>query len=250
VHIEVIPCLRDNYAYLLIDRGEAVVIDPSEYAPVAKAIAQQPVSLKAIWNTHHHWDHVGGNEQLADEFECEVVASAYDLEKSRVPSQTRAVCDGDTVQVGGAVAKVLETPGHTLGAVCFHFEKESALFTGDTLFALGCGRLFEGSAEQMWRSLSGLKSLPAATRLYCGHEYTLSNGRFLKAQLPSPALDQYLSDASTRKVESGSTMGVTLAEELKANGFFRADDLKVQAALGLDSPDAAFAELRRRKDEW
>ena len=172
-----ISCLRDNYAYLVIcdETKTAAVVDPSASAPVLEAMARESdIELTAIWNTHHHWDHTGGNEGLlADKPELRVVGHVSD--KGRVPGQTEFVDDGDVIAVGNIKAQIIFNPGHTSGAISYHIEEPAMVFTGDTLFGAGCGRLFEGTQEQMHASISRLGALPDQTVVFCGHEYTANN---------------------------------------------------------------------------
>jgi hydroxyacylglutathione hydrolase len=173
-----VPCLKDNFAYLVIDGTRAAVVDPSEAPPIEEALAREGVTLAAVWLTHHHWDHVGGVPALvAAHPGLEVVIGAIDAKKTEKP-YTRTVDDGDTVTLGAITARIIHNPGHTLGAVSFYVEDHQAVFTGDTLFAAGCGRVFEGDPPMMYASLMKLAALPPATRVYFGHEYTAANLRF------------------------------------------------------------------------
>lgn len=168
-----IPCLKDNFSYLVIDGTYVACVDPSEHTPVSTVIEREGLELKAIWLTHHHWDHVGGIDGLASDG-IEIVAHASD--RSRLPKATRFVEDGDTVELGSLRARVIHNPGHTLGAISYVVD--GAVFTGDTLFGAGCGRVFEGTMEMMHDSLQKLGALPGDTRVYFGHEYTASNLKF------------------------------------------------------------------------
>jgi len=172
LEIEPVPCLRDNYAWLVIDHDENVcaVVDPSEAKPVMRALQAHGIKLTHILNTHHHPDHVGGNLELQQEFGAVIVGPGKD--RARIPGIGVGVVENDSYSVGSHVAKVLEIPAHTRGHIAFWFEKDKIVFTGDTLFAMGCGRLFEGDPPTMWNSLSKLAALPDDTRIYCGHEYT------------------------------------------------------------------------------
>lgn len=211
-----VPCLKDNYAYLVIDGDEAAVVDPSEAAPVEAALAREGVRLSQIWLTHHHWDHVGGVPGLVQAHAgIDVVASAVDAAK--IKGVTRTVAEGDEVALGQLRARVIENPGHTLGAITFVVE--DAAFTGDTLFCAGCGRVFEGDAAMMHASLQKLAALPPSTRIFCGHEYTASNLRFAAAVEPDNADIQRR--AASLRVPS---VGATLADELATNPFLRAPD--------------------------
>jgi hydroxyacylglutathione hydrolase len=234
-----IPCLKDNYAYLVVCQatGRAAVVDPSEGAPVLEAIQREGVTLSAIWNTHHHHDHVGGNQEVAAAHAgIEVVAHVSD--QGRVPGQTRSVDAGDTALVGGLRASIVFNPGHTRGAVSYHLTG-GALFTGDTLFAAGCGRLFEGTATQMYDSLTRLAALPETTQVYCGHEYTASNLEFAAAAEPdNAAVAERAARVAVLRDRGAPTMGFTLADERATNPFVRAG-----------SPER-FAELRAWKDRF
>src|SRR5215470_15576885 len=181
-----VPCLKDNYAYLVIDGARAAVVDPGEAPPIEAALAREGVQLAAIWATHHHYDHVDGVPALvAAHPGIEVIAGATDAEK--VKHVTRVVTEGDVVELGAVRAKIIHNPGHTLGAVSFYIEDPGVVFTGDTLFAAGCGRVFEGTPPMMRQSLEKLGALPPATRVYFGHEYTAANLKFAAAVEPDNA---------------------------------------------------------------
>lgn len=239
-----VPCLQDNYAYLVIDGDRAAVVDPSEAAPVQAAVAKEGVTLVAVWATHHHWDHVGGiKELLAAQPELEVIAGATDGPK--IAQATRLVNDGDEVTLGSVRAKVIHNPGHTLGAITF--VADGCAFTGDTLFGGGCGRVFEGDAAMMHASLMRLAALPAETRVYFGHEYTASNLRFAAAVEPANA------DVTkrARELRTPST-GSTIALERATNPFLRAAEPTVIAAAkqrgAADDAVSVFATIRTWKD--
>ncbi|MDP9150110.1 MAG: hydroxyacylglutathione hydrolase [Myxococcota bacterium] len=254
MRVVVVPCLKDNYAYLLIGPGgEAALVDASEAAPVRAAVRREGVRLRAIWSTHHHLDHVGANDELAREFGLEVVGHSSD--RRRVPALTRAVDSGDFVRVGNIEACCIHVPGHTAGAVSYFVRAgsgEHVLFTGDTLFVAGCGRLFEGTAGQMHASLARLLALPGDTRLYCGHEYTESNLRFAAALEPS---NQDVAHARKRterlRAEGMPSVGTALGDELRYNPFLRVRSPELRSTLGL-LPEAddvtAFAAIRSAKD--
>jgi len=244
-----IPVLRDNYVYLLHDRasGETAAVDPSEAPPVARALAERGWRLTHILNTHHHWDHTGGNLELKAETGCSIVG--YRADANRIPGIDVEVDDGETVSVGGSSARVIAIPGHTLGHIAYWFADESALFCGDTLFSLGCGRLFEGTPEMMWRSLGRLRVLPDDTAVYCGHEYTQSNAAFALTLDPhNPALRARAEAVAALRARGRPTVPSRLGDEKAANPFLRAD-APVFARLAPDhDPVAVFAEIRRRKD--
>ncbi len=243
-----LPLLKDNYAWLLVGEKTCAVVDPSEAEPVLAAVADAGVPLTQILLTHHHWDHVGGVEGLlAAHPDLEVICSDHDLD--RIPGATRAVTDGEVVEAAGSQATCLRVPGHTLGAVAFHFAAEEAVFTGDTLFTAGCGRLFEGTPAQMHASLSALAALPRSTQVYCGHEYTVGNLAFAQSVDPDDeAVRLRLAEAQGRRHQGEPTVPATLAEELETNPFLRVGDPAFRAHTGRADPVEAFAELRSRKD--
>ena len=251
-----IPCLKDNYAYLLLDgRGQAVVVDPSEVEPVEAAIARASVQLAAIWLTHHHWDHVGGVEALcATRDGLPVLGSAYDLERARIPRQTRGLHEGDTLSFDGKPVQILEIPGHTLGAIAYVVD--GCLFSGDTLFVAGCGRVFEGTMPMMQHSLAKLRALPDTTQLYCGHEYTVNNLRFALSLEPgATAIAERFASAKAQRERSEPTVPGRLRDELAVNPFMRWDAPTLIAAARQrgardDSPASVFAAVRKAKDQF
>jgi hydroxyacylglutathione hydrolase len=231
-----------------VSRATAV-IDPPQAEPVLEALAERDWVLTHILNTHHHWDHVGGNLALKGATGCLILGSKRD--RLRIPGIDRTVKEGDRVAVGAAVARVLDVPGHTAGHIAYWFAEDDALFCGDTLFAMGCGRLLEGSAEEMWASLSRLKQLPPATRVFCAHEYTQSNGRFaLTVEPDNKALIARMRRVDELRSHQLPTVPSTLAEELETNPFLRVESPTMRRAVGLDNAPgvAVFAEIRRRKD--
>lgn len=242
-----VPCLNDNYAYLVIRDGHAAVVDPSEADPVLRAIAHHRVRLSEIWLTHHHWDHVGGIEALTEECPIRHVrGSCYDEEHRRIPRQTDSLSEGDSFEFGGIAVEVLEIPGHTLGAIAY--VADGNLFSGDTLFIAGCGRVFEGTMEMMAQSLSKLRSLPADTKIWCGHEYTVNNLRFAKTIEPdNPDVERAFQEAIAMRGEGKLTVPGRLSRELETNPFLRFDHPEV--AAGRD-PVASFAAIRAAKDRF
>jgi hydroxyacylglutathione hydrolase len=251
VRVLPVACLSDNYAYVIVgDSGEAVVVDASEAAPVRDALRREGVRLAAIWSTHHHWDHVGGNEELAREFSVDVVGHASD--RGRLPGLTQGVAAGDVVRAGGIEATCLHVPGHTLGAIAYHLQSPRAVFTGDTLFCAGCGRLFEGTPAQMHASLSSLARLPGETRVYCGHEYTENNLRFAAHVEPSNAdVTSARARAASQRSRGEPTIGTTLDEERRTNPFLRAGSRELRFTLGIAAEAdevTAFAAVRAAKD--
>jgi len=246
------PCLSDNYGYLAHDTetGETAAIDTPDadvYLAEAKA---QGWNITQIWNTHWHPDHAGGNLKIKDATGCKI--SGPEGEAGKIPGIDTTLQGGDTVQLGGLTAHVIDVPGHTLGHIAFHLPEGEAAFVGDAVFALGCGRVFEGTMEMMWESLSRLKALPAETTIYCAHEYTQSNARFAVTVDPeNAALAAYANEVDTRRAAGEWTVPTTLRKELAANPFLRADDVGLQTAMGhLGDAVATFAEVRRRKDSF
>jgi len=248
-----IPVLTDNYIYLLHDTasGSTAVVDPALSQPVLDELKHQGWRLDWILNTHHHSDHVGGNLELKAKTGCQVIAANSD--KDRIPGFDKGVDDGDVIKIGQYAAKVLATPGHTSGHIVYYFADAAALFCGDTLFSMGCGRLFEGSAEQMWQSLQKLKALPGDTRIYCAHEYTQANGRFaLTVEPENQALQQRMIEVNQLRRENRSTVPSILQQELDTNPFLREDSLALQRQINRKggTPVSVFAEIRRLKDHF
>jgi hydroxyacylglutathione hydrolase len=253
MQIALVPLLTDNYGYLLHDpaSGETGIVDPSEAAPVLAAAAARGWRLTHILNTHHHHDHTGGNLDLKQATGAAVVGPAPD--RARVPGIDIALDEGETFRLGAAEAEILFIPGHTKGHIAFHFRAETALFCGDTLFSLGCGRMFEGTAPMMWASLDKLRRLPPQTRIYCGHEYTAANARFAVAIDPgNAALRRREAAVAALRARGEPTIPSTMGEERAANPFLRADDPALAAAVGRAGapPAEVFGEIRRRKDNF
>jgi hydroxyacylglutathione hydrolase len=247
--VELVACLTDNYAYLIHDAqsGLCAVVDPSEPEPVRRALAGR--RLSHILNTHHHFDHTGGNLALKEEFGAVVVGPAKDRE--RIPGIDVGVGEDAPWQFAGHGVRVLEIPAHTRAHIAFVFD--DFVFTGDTLFAMGCGRLFEGTPDMMWHSLSKLMRLKDETLVYCGHEYTLNNGRFALGVEPGNAeLKTRMHEVERLRTQALPTIPTTIGLEKRTNPFLRPDSLEIRRTLGLGSADdvAVFAELRRRKDSF
>jgi hydroxyacylglutathione hydrolase len=248
-----LPVLNDNYIYLVHDpiSGETAVVDPAVAQPVLDVLEQKGWRLTMIFNTHHHGDHVGGNLELKQKTGCTVIAPLSD--RHRIPGLDRGVIDGDVITLGKHSALVISTPGHTSGHVVYHFVDDNILFCGDTLFVMGCGRLFEGTAEQMWHSLQKLKALPASTQIYCAHEYTQSNGRFALTVEPNNwQLQQRMADINQLRAKHLPTVPSTIKQELATNPFFREDSLALQETIRMidKTPVEVFAEVRRLKDNF
>lgn len=252
VQIDVQNALK-NYVYLIRDpQTEAVaVVDPTEAGMVLAALEQRGWRLTHILSTHHHNDHTAGNLPLKDRTGCLIVGPRADA--ARIPGIDVVVADGETVTFGARQARVFDVPGHTRGHIAYHFADDAALFCGDTLFSLGCGRMFEGTPEQFWSSLLKLRALPDDTMVYCAHEYTESNLRFaLSVDPDNPALQTRGRTVEALRAEGQPTVPSRLGEEKAANPFLRADDPALQAALGLSGapPERVFAEVRARKDSF
>ena len=251
LEVHQIPVLSDNYVYLAHDpaTGATAVIDPAVVPPVLDALDAKGWTLTHILNTHHHGDHVGGNLEIKAATGCTIVGPRAD--RGRIPGIEVEVGDGDTYDLGSQTARVYDVPGHTRGHIAYWFEDSDVLFCGDTIFALGCGRVFEGTPEQMWSSLTKLRALPDATRVYCAHEYTRANADFAITVDPdNAALKDRFDDVVRLRRAGKPTVPSTLGEEKATNPFLRADAPDLQEALGMAGaePVAVFAEVRQRKD--
>lgn len=251
--IEPVLCLKDNYAYLIYDQatGFCGVVDPSESLPVLSALSARGLKLTHILNTHHHKDHVGGNLELKAATGARIVGPGKD--HARIPGIDDGVVEGEIIPFPGHDAHVLEIPAHTSGHIAFYFPRDRAVFTGDTLFAMGCGRLFEGTPAMMWASLSKLNALPEDTRVYCGHEYTENNGRFALTLEPgNVALQARMQEVARIRANGQPTVPSTIALERETNPFLRADSAELRKTLGLADAGVidVFAETRKRKDSF
>ena len=251
--IEPVACLTDNYAYLIhdADTGLCAVVDPSEPEPVRAALQAYGWKLSHILNTHHHWDHTVGNKALKAEVGAQIVGPEKDRE--RIPGIDVGVSESAPWAFGSHKVDVLEIPAHTKAHIAFVFGDEAAAFTGDTLFAMGCGRLFEGTPAMMWDSLSKLMKLPDDTKIYCGHEYTLANGKFALTMEPNNAdLQKRMIEVKALRDQNKPTVPSTLAIEKRTNPFLRPDSAELRKTLGLESASdvEVFAETRRRKDSF
>jgi len=234
-----IPVLSDNYVWLVHDpvSGETTVVDPAVAEPVLAALDDRGWRLTQIWNTHWHPDHTGGNAELKAATGCQITGPAAEFE--RIPTLDRRVGEGDVVTLGAIAAQVLAVPAHTAGHIAYHLPDESAVFVGDTLFAMGCGRLFEGTADQMFANMTRLAALPAATQVYCAHEYTLSNARWAVTAEPGNAdLAARLEEVIALRAADTPTVPTSIGREQATNPFMRARDA------------AHLAELRAAKDDF
>ncbi|MGB3240039.1 MAG: hydroxyacylglutathione hydrolase [Geitlerinemataceae cyanobacterium] len=250
-----IPCLCDNYIFLLHDpqTHQAAAIDPAQAQPVLQQLQTLDAELVAIFNTHHHSDHVGGNKVLLQHFPQAIVYGGAE-DRGRIPGQQVFLQDGDRVTFARRTAEVFFVPGHTRAHIAYYFppiapEETGELFCGDTLFAGGCGRLFEGTPTQMVSSLSKLRSLPDNTRVWCAHEYTLNNLKFaLTVDGTNSALGQRFQSVKDARSRSQPTIPSNLGEEKQTNPFLRWDDPHLQATMGSSDPIQTFSRLRGRKD--
>jgi hydroxyacylglutathione hydrolase len=253
LEIRILTALSDNYVYLLREpeSGAVAAVDPSEAAPVLPALDETGWRLTHVLNTHHHWDHTGGNLELKERFRAAVVGPKAD--EARIPGIDQAVGEDAPYDFGAARAQVFDIPGHTRGHIAFYFPRSRALFCGDTLFSLGCGRLFEGTPAQMWTSLLKLRGLPPETLVYCGHEYTEANARFALTLDPeNEELRRRAAEAAALRRQGLATIPAVMGSETAANPFLRADDAAIAAAVKMEAADpvAVFAEVRRRKDQF
>jgi len=248
-----IPCLADNYAYIISDDNTKVVgvIDPSEATPVITFLEKQNLKLNYILNTHHHFDHIGGNIELKKKYNAKVVGFIND--KHRIPGIDIAVKDNEKWSFGNMSVKILHIPGHTLGHICFFFEKEKKAFTGDTLFSLGCGRIFEGNHNQMLTSLNKIKKLPKDTMIYCGHEYTYKNAEFcMKYDANNIDLKNKFEKIKKLRSKGLPTIPSALEDELKSNIFLRCDQNELKTKLNMKNQEdfKVFRKVRDLKDTF
>jgi hydroxyacylglutathione hydrolase len=251
--IHMFPCLADNYGYLLHDdeSGETAAVDTPDAAEIALQLDAKGWRLTHIFNTHHHSDHAGGNVELKRRTGCTIVGPRADA--ARIPAIDVAVGDGETVALGRHRATVFDTPGHTRGHIVYHFADARAAFVGDTLFAMGCGRLFEGTPAQMWGSLQKILAWPDDTRLYCAHEYTQSNARFaLTVEPQNAALQQRAATVAQLRAAGRPTVPTILGDERATNPFLRPQSRDLRAAIGLDGAAdvEVYAKTRALKDAF
>ena len=239
MRVEIIPCLQDNYSYLIIDESNktASVVDPSEAKPIINFIEKENINLKYILNTHHHFDHIGGNKDLKKKYNSVVIG--YKDDASRIPGIDILLNNNQIWKADNFEAKIMHIPGHTTGHISFHFFKEKLIFTGDTLFSLGCGKIFEGTYQDMFDSLNQIKKLPQDTKIYCGHEYTLQNSKFcIKHDPENLNLKKKIVEIKKKLENNIPTIPSTLKDENECNIFLRAKDVK------------SFSKLRDLKDNF
>jgi len=248
-----IPCLTDNYAYIINDDTNKIVgvVDPSEAPPIINFLEKKNLKLNYILNTHHHFDHIGGNIELKKLYDAKVVGFVDD--KHRIPGIDITLEDNSHWVFGNSPVKIIHTPGHTLGHICFFFEKEKIVFTGDTLFSLGCGRIFEGDHKQMLTSLNKIKKLPKDTKIYCGHEYTYKNAEFcIKYDSDNVNLKKKFEKIKKLRSKNLATLPTTLEEELKSNIFLRCDQNNLKIKLNMKNQEdlKVFRKVRDLKDSF
>ncbi len=251
LEIVTVPCRVDNYAYLIHGDGRTALVDAPDTEPVVDALNRRGWRLDEIWITHHHDDHIAGVERLRTEFGATVTGNVED--SLRLPRLDRPVRDGDSFDFAGESVRVMDVSGHTVGHIAFHIPGANAAFTADSLMALGCGRVFEGTMDQMWTSLSKLAELPPETLIHSGHEYTAANARFaLTIEPDNSALISRAEATAAARAKGEPTVPSRLSEELATNPFLRAARPEVKSAIGMEnaSDSMVFAEIRRRKDAF
>ena len=253
LQVNIIPCLQDNYSYVIEDSSANMVgvIDPSEFKPIDNYIKKKFNKIDFILNTHHHFDHTGGNLELKKKYNCKIIGSLKD--EKRIPGIDIKLQDNDTFNFGNVKFKIILVPGHTVGHICFYSNEEKIIFTGDTLFSLGCGRVFEGTYLQMLESLNKIKSLPKDTSIYCGHEYTKKNLDFcLKSESDNLFLREKEVWINLKTNKKEPSIPVSIEEELKTNIFLRCDAPSVKKSLGMENSSEVeiFKKLRDLRDSF
>tara|TARA_Y100000590_G_scaffold365963_1_gene425077 strand:- start:542 stop:1306 length:765 start_codon:yes stop_codon:yes gene_type:complete len=251
--ISIIKCLSDNYSYLLQDENTNTVgvVDPSEFLAVDKEIKKKYKKLDFILNTHHHADHVGGNLELKEKYNSKIICSFHD--KGIIKNTDITLNDGDTFSFGKTNFRAIHIPGHTLGHIAFYSKNAKVIFSGDTLFSLGCGRIFEGSFEQMFNSIEKIKKLPSDTLIYCGHEYTKKNGEFaVSIDDENKLLKERIKNVASKVKQGLPSIPVSLKNELDTNIFLRCENEKIKSKLQMDNASKleVFTKLRNLKDQF
>ena len=253
MEITPIPCLTDNYAYIIYDNNSktTAVVDPSESQPIISFLKKKDFKLNYILNTHHHFDHIGGNIELKKIYNSKIIG--FEEDKHRIPGIDITLKNNEKWNFGNSVVKIIHIPGHTLGHICFFFEKEKIAFTGDTLFSLGCGRIFEGDHKQMLTSLNKIKKLPRETKIYCGHEYTYKNAEFcMMYDSNNNDLKKKFEKIKKLKLQNLPTIPSTLEDELKSNIFLRCDEKELKIKLNMKNQEdfKVFKKVRDLKDSF
>ena len=253
IEIIQIPLLSDNYSYIIIDKNTKITacIDPSVAKDIVNVLQKRGIDLNFILNTHHHQDHVGGNQELKEIYKCKIIGS-YD-DQNRIPGIDIKLKNSEEFDMGESVFKVIDTPGHTIGHICYYFQDQNFLFCGDTIFSLGCGRLFEGSYEQMTESILKIRSLPDSTKIFCGHEYTESNAKFAEFLDPGDdLLKKKILNIKKDRLESKPTIPVILEDEKKLNPFMKFDNQEYLDSIKIENISNAenFKKIRIMKDNF
>ena len=253
LNIDIIPCLKDNYSFVAHDTetGIIAVIDPSEFKPVNSFIEKKYKKIDYILNTHHHFDHTDGNLNLQKKYKAKIIGSKKD--EKRIPGIDIKLLDNESFKLGSVDFKIFLIPGHTSGHICFYAQSEKIVFTGDTLFSLGCGRVFEGTYLEMLTSLNLIKKLPIDTQIYCGHEYTQKNLDFcIKYEINNNKLEEKKKWVTSKLSKKEPTIPVTIEEELNTNIFLRCDVLAVKKSLSMENSSEVeiFKKLRDLKDSF
>jgi len=248
--IDIIPCLNDNYSYILSIDKDALVIDPGEARPIIDFLKKNNLDLKYILNTHHHFDHVGGNLELKKKYKALIAGSERD--KERIPGIDIFLNEGEKFYFNHYEFEIMNVPGHTSECIAYYIKSENAIFTGDAVFSLGCGRLFEGSPKQMWHSICKIKSLPDNTLIYCGHEYTASNAKFVQSINDNEQIKLKIIRIKELREKNIPTIPTTIAEEKELNIFFQADQDNIKDLLSNEniSDEEAFTRIRSAKDAF
>ena len=251
--IIIIPCLQDNYSYVIQDTSTNIVgvVDPSEFKPVNSFIKKEFNKIDFIMNTHHHFDHTGGNLELKEKYNCKIIGSSKD--EKRIPGIDVKLQNNDIFKFGNIEFKIILVPGHTSGHICFYSDKEKIIFTGDTLFSLGCGKVLEGTYSEMLDSLNKIKNLPNDTKIYCGHEYTKRNLDFCsEIESNNHFLEEKKIWVNLRINKKNPTLPVTIEEEMNTNIFLRCNTSSVKKNLGMENSSEVeiFRKLRDLKDSF
>ena len=251
--INIIPILSDNYSYLIVDKDNksCSAVDPASPEEIIPVIEKEKLNLKNILNTHYHSDHTAGNLELKKRYKCKIYGP--DKEKKQIPGIDISLEENDTLKINDYSAKIFETPGHTAGHIIYWFEKEKVVFTGDTLFVSGCGKLFEGTPQIMWNSLLKIRNLPKETKIYCGHEYSKSNAEFaLSLEKNNNKLMKRFDEINKLINENSFTVPTTVEKEIECNPFLRADVDNIKKNLEMEdaSPEEVFGEIRIKKDNF
>ena len=253
LNIDIIPCLQDNYSFVVHDTetGTVAVIDPSEFKPIDDFIEKKFKKINYIFNTHHHFDHTGGNLDLQKKYNAKIIG--FEKDEKRIPGINIKLSDNENFKLGNIDFKIFLIPGHTSGHICFYAKNEKVIFTGDTLFSLGCGRVLEGTHLEMLNSLNLIKRLPIDTRIYCGHEYTQKNLDFcIKYEINNSKLEEKKKWVTSKLSKKEPTIPVTVEEELNTNIFLRCDVLAIKKSLGMENSSEVeiFKKLRDLKDSF